>query len=514
VYEKQEQLICDAPEKPGAKQISPILSYPGLTEPTVKHSCKRTIMAAAIRACTNRVHFDKDVLSDWRSWFRRVIIPEFLSALDKDGIRVSIETWLSKYPQKYQDSIRREMKTVDWEDHKPFVYESFPKIELQFTTVPVCLKDSEFNTVKERQISGPPTAKKIFANPFINALEKLAHNNIKNYCGMKDWPAICKTIEEQSAEVPDIVYGAADGSGFDMTQFREMHEMVNELIMACADHVNTEIEMPLTREHLMFALQDSLILDVSVARGAVRYKAEGRASGDGWTTFGNTVLMMSYWRYTFEKAGIKKFVLLVKGDDVLFGISKKHRQLLELWIRRLFATKQEFVCHGLGQICKFVKWGTLDEMDFLSNYFFYTDAGSVRMSRIPERVFQTMSWSTKIPFGLSERKEKEIARELCFSKGHSLLAWSRGLPIFEKYARKMIELGKKGKATEYNEYSDEARVWKAEDDRGAYISFLSARYSITEREILNIETAIDGLTDIYDELYVPEISAFFSNLEE
>jgi len=467
-------------------------------------------MAAAIRATGNKVHFDPVVLKQWKRFFRRVIIPEFLAALDKDGLEVSIDNWLSKYPQRYQDNMRREMEKVDWDDVKHYPYESFPKIELQYTTVLKELKDTELNTVKERQISGPPAAKKILANPFINALEHLAHNNVKNYCGMKDWPGICKEIEEQSCKVSDIIFGAADGSGFDMTQFREMHMMVNELIMECAQHHNTNIGPGLSLELLRHVLDDSLELDVSVARGSVSYKAEGRASGDGWTTFGNTVLMMSYWRFAFEVADIKDYVLLVKGDDVLFGISRSQRVRLEQVVADLFADKQAYVQKGLGQICKFIKFGSLDEMDFLSNYFFFTEDGSVRMSRIPERVFQTMPWSTKVPEGLTPQKRRELAQELCFSKGHSLLAWSRGLPIFEKYARKLIALGKNGPHTEYNQYSDGGRVWVAVDNRQSYLSFLFDRYGLTEAAALRIESAIDRLQDIYDLMDVPDLQCFFA----
>jgi len=471
-------------------------------------------MAAAVRATTNKVHFDPYILRQWRRYFRRVIIPEFIAAMDKDGMNVSIDTWLTKYDSRYQENIRNYMKQNDWQDLVHYPYESFPKVELQFTSVPGDLKETVLNTVKERQISGPPAAKKILANPFINALEILAHNNIKNYCGMKDWPGICREIEEQSSKVPNIIYGAADGSGFDMTQFKEMHEMVNELIMACASHTNCIIQDPLSLGKLKHVLEDSLILDVSVGRGAVSYKAEGRASGDGWTTFGNTVLMMSYWRFVFERAGIKDYVLLVKGDDVLFGIPEHQKTALMIVVREIFCDKQVFVAHGLGQICKFIKFGTLDEMDFLSNYFFYTEDGSIRMTRIPERAFQTMPWSTKVPHNLTPDKEYIVAKELCFSKGHSLLAWSRGLPIFEKYARKLIAIGRKGRHTDFNYYSDGGRVWGVVDNRDSYSAFLSERYGITKADIERIEMAIDKIKDVYDVIDCPELSSFFSHLHE
>jgi hypothetical protein len=497
---------CDAADRPIAYQIAPLFEAPGLALPTIKHPCRKVALAASFRACSNLVHFDPKELKNWQNWFRITIIPKFLSALDVDEVRVNMNVWLEKYPVKYREEMLKCCIQTDWEDEKRVTYDSFPKVEMQFTEVDEEDRETETNTAKERQISGPLAAKKLMANAVINELETLAHKHLPHYCGRKDWPGICKTITDQTSKLSDYVFGAADGSGFDMTQFIPMHQMVDELVLACLDHPNLFLDDPFTKDLVKKALIQSHVLRVRV-KNAVAYEAEGRASGDGWTTFGNTVLMMSYWMYTFHVAKIHKYCLLVKGDDVLFAIINRDRQVLELIVGRLFLSKQELVCKGLGQICKFIKFGGIEDMDFLSCYFFEVDGG-IRMTRIPARVFQSLPWSLRIPNGCKDMDK--VGAELAFAKGNSLLAWSKGLPIWEVLAKKLIELGREGGFSSVREFSDQGRVWLLEAcDREAYLSFLSFRFGMGEEAVLAVEKRIQAITSLLEVVELPELSFFF-----
>lgn len=296
-------------------------------------------------------------------------------------------------------------------------------------------------------------------------------------------------------------------SGFDMTQFSPMHEMVEELVDTCLKHRNVTLVEPLSRERCMEVMKDSRLLDVEVGQGAVTYKAEGRASGDGWTTFGNTVLMMSYWLYTLHLSGISKHMLLVKGDDVLLAVETKEVPLLQATIPKLFHDKQSLRSHGLGQICKFVKFGSIEEMDFLSCYFFYKNDGKLRMTRIPGRVFQTIGWSTKVPVNCNDLAG--VKKQLCFSKGHSLLAWSKGLPMFELLAKKMISLGSDGKYKDFNKEVDPYRVWRDEDSYEEFSSFLFERFGMCPAMIHDVEKRISNIMYLDELIDCPEIACLF-----
>jgi len=263
----------------------------------------------------------------------------------------------------------------------------------------------------------------------------------------------------------------------------------------------------LTKEKFLECIRRSLLLKVSVDHGDLKYEAVGRASGDGWTTFGNTMLMISYWMFTFNIAGITNYYLKVKGDDVLFNLNRSEKDKLLDAVKIVFTDRKDEHCHGLGQICKKIDFGDLTDLDFLSNEFFLTDQGNYRMTRIPARVLQTISWSTKLPPG---KKREEYRMNLCHAKGMCLDAWANGLPIFGVLAKKMIELGKPGKLSDYNEYSDGSRVWhKGRDDYAAYLVYLNTRYGVSHKEVLEAEKAIKSVKTLSGVLDLPQLGKFY-----
>jgi len=480
----------------GARQIFKVFNHTHLRTPTIKHHCPRTDLAASLRACSNKVTEDPQVFDKFETWFRDTYIPNFVGYLENEEVKVNLDDWLDsgRYPINYRKKLRKAFDIEKWTDSK-LTYEAFPKIEMQFTEVMHTQKDTELNTVKERQICGPSDEKKCLANAFVNELERIAHKYFKPYCGRKDWMMTCETIEKGLQNVINIIFGAADGSGFDMSQLQRHNKLMNELIMECANHKNVVFDEPLTKEGLLRALQDSIILNVSVNKGDLKYTAQGRASGDGWTTFGNTMLMIAYYMYAFKIANIEDFFLLVKGDDVLLGISAEQKQAFESAHAQLFTNRKDKHQHGLAQICTDIKWGGIEDMDFLSNHFFFTGKGRLRMTRIPARVFQTISWSTKM-VNVPVKDVLTVQRELCYSKGMCLRAWGRGLPMWEVLADKMIELGKQGNLSEYNQHVDAYRTWQNRDDYDAYLLYLEQRFGVTKEDVRNFEQEVKKITTI------------------
>jgi hypothetical protein len=501
-YEDEEHIAAD--------QIFPHIKTEFWYTPTIKHHCPRTALASSLRACSNKVFYDPKVFKEYSNWFRKFYIPKFKRCLDEELWEVDLEKWLQKYPKSYRDNIRKSLDPDHINTKVSCKYEAFTKVELQFTTVPHDLKETELNDVKERQICGPDAEKKACANAFINLLEEVASKYFKPYCGRANWVKICADLEEIETQLKSFIWGASDGSGFDMTQYPEMNRLMNELIMACAYHPNVHFNEPLTILRLQEVLDGSLDLDVSVDHGALQYHAVGRASGDGWTTFGNSMLMISYWMFTFYKAGIKDYGLKVKGDDVLFCVQKVDLPKLKLAVKYVFTDKKELHCHGLGQICKKIDYGELTDLDFLSNEFFLTKEGHYRMTRIPARVIQTNSWSTKVPKTYDLEKAKQ---ELCYSKGKCLKAWADGLPIFGVLADKMIELGKPGRLSNYDEYADGDRTWhQGRDDREAYLFYLEQRYGLTSSEVVSAEVQINQVTNLKGVLELPMLEKLYHRI--
>jgi uncharacterized short protein YbdD (DUF466 family) len=505
-----KEVPCNKNDKHiGARQIFKVFNHTNLRTPTIKHHCPRTDVAASLRACSNKVTPDGEIFQEYSNWFRKEFIPTFYNFLDNEDLNVNLDKWLHDqgYTENYCKKIRTAFEVENWSHGKENMrYKAFPKIEMQFTTVLNEFKDTELNNVKERQICGPSDEKKAMANAFINLMEKIAHKFLKEYCGRCDWMQMCKKVEKALGDIKNIIFCAADGSGFDMSQLIQFNKLMNELLITCAKHKNVTFDTPLSIEHLIRALENSLILNVDVNNGDLKYTAQGRASGDGWTTFCNTMLMISYYLFTFYKANIPECerFLLVKGDDVLLAMNNKYRDVFEETHSLLFTSSKEKHSHGLGQICTEIKWGSILEMDFLSNHFFFTNKDRLRMTRIPARVFQTISWSTKLkPYS------EKLQKELCFSKGMSLLAWSQGLPIFEKLGRKMVELGVKGQNKDYNKYVEEARKWHPRDDYKAYLTYLNDRYGVTAGNVRKLESQIDGIRDLNGLIFNDVLDLFY-----
>jgi len=491
-----------------------ILWHPNWRSPTIKHHCPKTNLAACLRACSNNVGPDPKVQEDFTKWFRTVKIPQFMKALSKEHLVVDLDDWLKKYPIKYREKIRIFVDTSIMQGETS-TFEAFPKIEMQFTELGHDEKFSILNDVKERQINAPPDEKKFLANAFINLLEGIAHRHFPSYCGRKNWLEICDSIEKGTYKFNDPIFGAADGSGFDMTQLTWQHMLFNELMKACANHPNVTWLDPMNIEGFLRAIKESLLLKVN--SDGIKYTTQGRASGDGWTTLGNTILMSSYWEYTFFKFGFTEedYFLMVKGDDVLFAFEAVHHDRFNKFWPTIFATSKIRQDFGLGQICTKILFGDITEMDFLSNHFFYNAMGRLRMTRIPARVIQTTSWSTKVPKNISKTtlsgqlKRIKVARNLCYSKGMCLLAWAKGLPIFQTLGETLVRLGKAGKHHDFNEHSDTYRVWHDVDDSQEYLFYLWQRFKISASDVESIELKLRSINSLHGIIDIPEFEKFY-----
>lgn len=507
--ENPAKVPCDKDENHVAvKQIFPILYHPNWRSPTVKHHCPRTAVASSFRAMSNLVRPDPIVFAGYRSWFLSVFLPKFLKYMDNEVWNVDMNEWLLKYPVQYRNKI---LKSYAYENRvdKCFNYEAFAKIEQQFTEVPHILKETDENTVKERQICGPNDQKKAMANAFINKLEEIAHKYQKEYCGRKNWIEICDDFDKIHADHPNFRYDEEDFSGFDMTQLTEQQELMNIFKISCLNHPNVHLQYPINKEDIIAVFENSVELKVSVMRGWLMYKTQGRASGDGWTTFDNTELSISYYEYTYYVARIENYVLRCKGDDSIKGHSDEDNKMFRDAHKVIFATNTNKQVHGLGQVVKKTIRGELQELGFLSNHFFLTKEGKFRMTRIPARVFQTNSWTTKLSQPMKGNKLENSRRQLLYSKGMCLLSWGKGLPIWEVLAKTMIRLGIEGKLSEFDQYADGARVWHDRDDREAYLVYLHDRYNVTPQDVLNIERKFESVTSLSGFLEIPELEKFY-----
>lgn len=502
---KEEQHI-------GLRQIFPVIHHPEWRTSTVKHHCPRTAVASSLRAMSNKVLPNPSTQALFTCWFKNVFEPEFESYLDEQEWIVDFDEWLLKYPGEYQKKIRKGYAYENREE-EPWAYEAFAKIEQQFTETPHIYKDTCENTVKERQICGPLDQAKAMANAFINKLEEVAHKHCKEYCGRKNWLDICKDFDQDEADNPDRLSHEEDFSGYDMTLIRWIQILMMEFKIKMLRHKNVTLKYPINIEDIELVFLNSIDCRISVDHGMFIYYASNRQSGQGWTTFDNSILNVAFNHYLYFIAKIPRteYFMCCKGDDSIKRHSVKFSEQYTRAHSEIFSSNGDSQTHGLGQIIKVSKTGPLDTLSFLSNHFFITDNGCYRMTRIPARVIQTLSWTTKLPKSIVGDKLENSRRELCYSKGMCLLAWGKGLPIWQVLGEKMVQLGKPGKMTEYNRYVDEQRVWHDRDDRLAYLRYLHDRYLVTPEDVTNIENKIRKVNSLTGVLEIPEFLKFYTD---
>jgi len=523
---------CDCKRTTYAWQAAPLLLGSRRVVPTIKHNCTLTQVAASIRACSNQVFPDESCLKQYLMPELTGIFKEISDGVIADGLVVSEQDWLAKYPIEYRNKMelaKIALRSKGWE-YTRVKYEAFPKIEKQFTEVEEAYKDEPINDVKERQICGPSDEKKVIGNAFVNAMEKLCTKHVRGYCGNSSWDQITTKLADWECEYRDPIWFAGDGSGFDMTQSYAIIQMWNDVLEKFLKKHEGQIIYPqyIDHEDIMVVFRESEILSVSVMRGLVNYKTKGtRASGDGWTSWANSLLQLAYWRCVRTHSRTKLDVLC-KGDDVIGVTDIKEKANIEKSVKALFTQDKAPKVHGLGQILKFIKWGTLDELDFLSAYFVQDGHGGYNLTRIPARILQLTPWVTSIP---TEIVRKPVAleaytRNICYANGLCGLSWAHGLPVWEEYYRMLIRLSRVQRdeisdlcdietaLTELNVKIDQfnARLvnkWRDHRDRQAYMDWLYDKYGWSRYDVDSLEATFRAVSHIYDEVRIPALDDLF-----
>jgi hypothetical protein len=515
---KLPSCICDKEDEIGAWQLFPLMHHPEIRTPTVKHFCDCTRVAAVLRQISNKVLPDPAILEDYGNWYDEHFNRYLMDAVNSQENVVDIEAWMKKQPynRQYKQKLRDSLLPSNRSMNLQFKFGVFPKKELQFTEIPHLDKETTANKVKERQICGPPDEMKVVGNAFFNMLEGCMDKNVPQYCGRANWLQITEKLQTYEEDIADGVWIEGDGSGFDMTQTKFTEKFQTNFLIQAAmspqvvwlEPLDPKVFIKMMNNHETYVAE----LLSRKTNYYVKYNFDGRPSGAGNTTLSNTLNMIAYNEYVMYRAGIPKtdYRIIVKGDDLLIRLKRRWVGHWKKIHADCFTSFKHQHLHGLGQIMpsdeiKIVD--TLDKVSFLSSHFVPLETPTVvngvsyryRMVRILPRVLQTISWTTSIPSDVKKWRKgllEDVAKQLCFSKGSSLLTWSRGLPMFEKLALAMIRVGRKGRWTDRNYYSDEPRVWFDCDNRKDYYNFLQNNYGITPLEVADFETRIDKVTSV------------------
>jgi hypothetical protein len=154
-------------------------------------------------------------------------------------------------------------------------------------------------------------------------------------------------------------------------------------------------------------------------------------SGSMDTTFGNTLRMVMYNRFVWEcllEVEKENYDLDGQGDDfdVYHDGSIENERIYKAYYT--VWGKNKTGCHGLGQILKYLKFGTIADTTFCSTECFYCDkCQSYRIVRQLERFITLNQWS-KTLLSLSNHDQAFFLTSLC--KANEL--WIGQLDIFKQ----------------------------------------------------------------------------------
>ena len=444
----------------------------------VFNNCARTLKAAARRQMREQPLFcpymmngaNKTQLQTQRNMMTfeefvdNIFEKEIIPILDKFGYNVN--EWMNHLTAKKQkevlgyhngDTIKPEWMTE---------YSMFCKREKQ-------IQDTQDKMPKNRAIACPHNAKKYVCGPIIWALETLFAKDFKGYCGGKNWDELENLFTQYYHEGFTHTF-QGDGSAFDSTQTFNL-KYVDRLIYNYLikqnkiKHVDVELF-----EKAMNAIYKTIELKIMSSSKVTRLGKIGLNgtvfSGDPDTTFGNTLRMSLYIRYTMYLAGYHEdhFRLVCKGDDFVvfasylikdvpwenykgFGSTKykidkndPHYAIktafYQVWHPADDKTQLE-EHKGLGMVLKFLKVGNYEDIDFCSTHVIHmnknTGKDTFKIVRQVNRMSPLNHWCCKA-LGYSKHQMKQYYIDLALS----MRSWANDMPLFKDYIYALEEHAK------------------------------------------------------------------------
>lgn len=473
---------CKGTQQPAAKKILPTAD--NTKKIVVYNSCWRTLAAAARRQLREQPAFCNTMMKGRRLKNNMMSYEEFCDYIFKKEIIPILEDfdynlaeWMNHLTRQKQDEV------LDYYLH----YTQIDKTKLNGCTYKDLITYSMFckrekqiiddGLPKNRAIACPKAAKKYACGPVIWGLETEFASKFKGYCGGKNWEELEHLFEQYYKE--GFVHTLqGDGSAFDSTQTMN-HKYIDKLItnyLVDKGHIK-HVEPELYQKAMNAAVK---VIELKLVTGSGIKRMGDLAvngtvfSGDPDTTFGNTLRMAMYIRYTMYLAGYKEeeFRLVCKGDDFVvftqyllktvpwenysvFGKTKYQIPTTDIH----YAIKTAFyqVWHpsdttyqkeekGLGMVLKFLKVGDYSDIDFCSTHVIHYNKGSgndkFKIVRQVNRMSPLNHWCTKA-LSYSNFQMKQYYNDLALS----MRSWCDGMPLYSDYITALEEHAKQIKVT-------------------------------------------------------------------
>lgn len=444
----------------------------------VFNNCARTLKAAARRQMREQPLYCKNMMNGcdgtqlrtkrnmmtFEEFVNEVFEKEIIPILDKFDYNVN--EWMNHLTAKKQEEVLPYHLGAPIKPDWMTEYSMFCKREKQ-------IQDTQDKMPKNRAIACPHNSKKYVCGPVIWALESFFAKSFKGYCGGKNWNEL-EDLFTQYYHEGFVHTLQGDGSAFDSTQTANLKH-IDRLIANYLIKINKikHIDVSLY-EKAMNAIYKTIELKIMSSSKVTRLGKIGLSgtvfSGDPDTTFGNTLRMSLYIRYTMYLAGYQEnqFRLICKGDDFVVFVSYLIQQVPWENYRGFGSTKYKIdindphyaiktafyqVWHpaddktqqeehkGLGMVLKFLKVGDYEDIDFCSTHVIHmnknTGKDTFKIVRQVNRMSPLNHWCCKA-LGYSKHQMKQYYIDLALS----MRSWANNMPLYKDYIYALEEHAK------------------------------------------------------------------------
>lgn len=391
----------------GLKQATPLVD--GTNECIIYANCPANLYCAMKRQGQVVPQIDPLVLKQFNTFCDHIFDTELQPLLE--NFEYSYEVWYNHLTANQQHEIDGVDKTTINDSRK--IYNLFCKRECQIVDDSCSSTDTygEINSdtmPKNRCISAPNAEYKYVHGPVVYALEKIFKKNFKGYTSglsFQDKEVLYNTRRSLGF----ICRVDGDGSAFDTTQDtllkfeRRIYKYLADI--GKINHVDNKAWEIFTSDELYMKVTTMSTTDIYSRQLFGILKVLGRVmSGNMDTTFGNTLRMSMYNRFVWEyilEVNKDDYDLDCAGDDFdvfhdgMIQNSKIKEAYYKVWQDgKMIDGTFVLPVHGLGQILKFMNFGTINGSSFCSTEcFFCQDCNSYRIVRQLERFITLNQWS-------------------------------------------------------------------------------------------------------------------------
>lgn len=373
-------------------------------EAMVWTACRHTTLAAAKRQMKGAPTPDPAVADDFVQHSLKIIDKEIGEDLKHFGY--SVVDWYNHLNYKKQYALRHVL------DYYSGRIDNIPKKELQNINkmhyTGILKEELQPQDGKPRMVCSIPQRTKFIMGPITWALEEIAAQKLKGYCGGKNLDEMAEQINQYLEQgFTKVVEG--DGSSFDNTQdvsLKELDRQIYKRILPAVYHVPKADFEKISQAY--YKTMDIEYIDHQKKKPLLRYKILGTVfSGDTDTTLMNTIRMVMYNRYVNDQAGLifgKDYVCFAKGDDftVMYKPYITDEQIHTLYYKYFIKPNDDIsnpstIQYGLGQILKFIEIGDASIIKFCSLNAWFTNPqeNKIYLTRDINKFFTLSKYSRK-----------------------------------------------------------------------------------------------------------------------